>query len=149
MQSYYDSQAEERENTKVKDLYKVGMKVRLRVQQSKGQTKFSYRPYSQEIYTIKEVRPNTRSYLIELSRAGRQNLRILAHHRRVKRIFEETLFSDSRKPQNDTVAQIEPPSAPEPQNAQNEEISCVNPPIPIRTRTGRISKKPKHLQDFS
>ena len=88
IEAHYDQQAEKIELTKVKDLYKVGDKVRIKKQPSKGSNKFNQMPYSKEIYEIKEVRNPTRSYVLELNKENRQPLRFFCHHRRCKQIFE-------------------------------------------------------------
>ena len=105
---HYDRKAENREVTRIDKLHKIGDKVRILMQRKPGINKWSAVPYSKTVYTIKDVRKPTRSYELEYKLEGRQPIRILAHHRRVKLIVQldrirSNLDSKSEKSPENTV----------------------------------------------
>ena len=153
MQDHYNRRAEQNKVINVQDLLSVGDKVRIRVNQPRGSNKIAHLPFSKEVYTIKQVRKFTRSYLLELERPNRQPLQILCHHRRVKQVFGKTISQITDQPSSSRTNISERRASTEiAQVSSNSENSSprLSPPTPtVRTRTGRVTTKPKYLQDYS
>ena len=147
IEACYDKQADavNLDNRKLSRLFAVGQKVRIRTYQPTGRTKFNRQPFSTDVYTIKQTRPATRSYLLELKRENRQSLEILVHHRRVKLVQNrpERLIQKN----SETI---------EPRTQGNESIPSVidnlvpnvstTEPITM-TRTGRKIQKPSRYNE--
>ena len=151
MQDHYSRKSDFNTVTPVSHLHKVGDKVRIQVNQPRGANKIQHLPYSKEVYTIREIRKLTRSYLLELTRENRQPLRILCHHRRVKKIFDgppvqiETIPPvQNETPHNDSSSAVQDQVHSQPEPEQDNIIQDNT-----RTRTGRISLKPRYLDDYA
>ena len=145
MEHHYDRMAGQRvkDQTKVKDLYKVGDKVRIRKQPTAGANKLQTYLYSADVFEIKEVRVPTRSYLIELIRYNRQPLRILAHHRRCKKVLDRPVrLQECNAEQDNNEINIR---ANQPVVAEQQETSH---PVNTRTKSGRNIRTPRHLKDY-
>ena len=147
MHDHYSRKAEFNVVTPVSNLLKVGDKVRIQVNQPRGLNKIQHLPYSKDVYEIREVRKLTRSYLLELKKENRQPLRILCHHRRVKKIFDKQAISDSQAtiPTSPQASNSQTPNQQSQNNSSENQTVQDNP----RTRTGRISFKPRYLNDYA
>ena len=127
-------------------LLNVGDQVRVVVQRRAGQTKCEYLPLSKEIYTISQVRTPTRSYVLELERAGYRTVKFLCHHRRLKKVFNRPprltldITPIANKPNNGSKVK-----------AKNQTVKPSNTDVlmPIQstkqTRYGRTSKAPRRF----
>ena len=158
MKTYYDKQAEGKNTTSSNDLFKVGDEVRIKKQQPKGSTKFHHMPYSVQIYTIKQVRIPTRSYLLEAVTEKRQPLQFLCHHRRCKKIFQrpEHLYTEEERRERRENNQIEKNKKKnqenEENNVHNEENNEENNEETVnsrKSRTGRNIRRPAHLKNYA
>ena len=123
-------------------LYPIGSKVRIIKNYPRGINKFQKLKYSKEIYTVKEHRPATRSYLLEHEAVGRRPITILVHHRRTKKCFSRPSRLCTPTATTDTV-----PNVPVESGADFQPDSGSSP-SGIVTRAGRTIKRPKFLLHF-
>ena len=145
---HYDRDAANREVTP-RVLYNKGQKVRIRQYQPVGTNKLTRLPYSKEVYTIVDVRKPTASYVLELKLDGRQPLRILAHHRNTKKVWE----MPPRLRDRSTERPPDPPPDPPPSAASRPPTGNPVPryvaPGRKTTSTGRVTRPPMHLRDYA
>ena len=88
LDSYFDKKTGKTKVTNPRNLLRKGDKVRILVPRKPGVTKWAAVPYAKEVYRIIDVRRPTRTYLIEYEPPGRQPIRKLVHHNRVRRVVE-------------------------------------------------------------
>ena len=143
IEAHYNRDAAQRTVHTNNRLYLAGDKVRIIKPQARGANKFTHLKYSKEVYTIIEVRPSTRSYLLELISINRRPLRILAHHRRVKKVFSRyDKFKDVQTPAPLIDEQVEIPIS------ENIEAEPTTSNTSTVTRAGRTVKRPSYLLHF-
>ena len=126
-----------------------------------GTNKLNRLPFSKEVYTVGDVRKPTASYVLELRRENKQPLRILAHHRNTKKIFERPPhlrdLTEATSQQFENNISSNNPSSPERHlPGRNTTGNPPDPPqspdrLPSRhnvTSSGRKTRPPAHLRDF-
>jgi len=162
---HYDQEASFRNVQIGGGLHKVGDFVRIRKPQVKGVTKWQYLPYSVDIYKVLEVRPATRSYVLELKILNRQPLHILCHHRRTKKVIMRLNRSnDQSQNEHHIDLEVEQENVQDQQNQQDQqdqqddlqdnfqnvmENNILNEAEELpEGRAGRIRRKPAYLNDY-
>ena len=132
--------------TLIRTLLEKGDKVRIRVTQPPRSNKLQHLPFSPEVGVIKEVRPETRSYVVEIQYPNRQPVQSLRHHRQVKKIIDRFEHLQHQSPRQQPEAENpEQPENPDREELDTEELDDY---VVVNTRVGRTSRRPQYLADF-
>ena len=144
--AHHDRRADGRELNNDNTLLEKGDKVRIRVTQPPRSNKLQHLPFSPEVGVIKEVRPETRSYVVEIQYPNRQPVQSLRHHRQVKKIIDRFEHLQHQSPRQQPEAENpEQPENPDREELDTEELDDY---IVVNTRAGRTSRRPQYLADF-